>query len=169
MDIMKAADRIRFGRYTPRPTTREGRMLSAGTLTATITSRRSGRHVTLRFRAKRNDAGKGKWVSVPFEEATHVFISSFDGEKLATYYTRDGMLRFEANVSEAVRWSVQSVLRRCADAFPGFEFQAELAVADLCGRCAHPLTDPESLERGLGPECFGIATSSRHEDLRAAA
>ena len=140
-------------------------MLAGGTLTATVTSRKTGRHVTLRFQAKRK---VGKWTRCAFEEASHVFVSDFDGELLATYYPRDGVARFEASVTDAVRWSALAVLRHLSGAFPKFDDVAELFIADFCGRCGRPLVDPESIERGFGPECFGFHTTSRAAAVRAA-
>jgi hypothetical protein len=37
----------------------------------------------------------------------------------------------------------------------------EAMEAAKCGRCGATLVDPESVERGLGPECAGKATGSR--------
>lgn len=41
--------------------------------------------------------------------------------------------------------------------------------ADLCSRCGRELTDPVSIGRGIGPECFGKATGTRTITGRAAA
>ena len=38
----------------------------------------------------------------------------------------------------------------------------------LCGACGRKLTDPVSIERGIGPECFGKATGSKTIKLGAA-
>jgi hypothetical protein len=35
-------------------------------------------------------------------------------------------------------------------------------VESRCGRCTRQLTDPVSIARGIGPECFGRDTGSRH-------
>ena len=34
-------------------------------------------------------------------------------------------------------------------------FEAELVDAGRCARCGRRLTDPQSLERGIGPDCYG--------------
>lgn len=150
-----------IGSYVPTEKTRAGRMLRAGRLVATVTSKTTGQHVTLRMKASRkNENGTPKWPTVPFTQATHVFISDYDGERVATYYPRQGKLWLEAGTTEAARWTVLALLRYVAGAFPGLEDQAELAEADLCGRCGQELTDPISVERGLGPDCYGKATNS---------
>jgi hypothetical protein len=32
-----------------------------------------------------------------------------------------------------------------------------------CGKCGRALTDPVSIARGIGPECYGASTGSAHE------
>lgn len=157
-----------IGFLTPTEQTRAGRMLRAGRLVATVTSRSTGQHVTLRLRAcVKNRHGKPRWPTVPFEDATHVFISDYDGERVATFYPMTGKLWMEAGTSRPVQWTVLALLKYLAGAFPKLEAQAELAEADLCGRCGRELTDPVSLERGLGPECYGARTRSRAAATRA--
>jgi hypothetical protein len=149
------------GQLTPTNITRAGRMLLAGSLIATVTSKRTGQHVTLRLKASRKDTSGGPtWPRVPFEDATHVFIDDYDGERVATFYPQKGKLWLEAGTTAAVQWTVVHLLRFLAGKDPAFEAQAELAEADLCGRCGRELTDPVSIERGLGPDCFGALTGS---------
>lgn len=38
--------------------------------------------------------------------------------------------------------------------------RVECVEASLCGRCGLELTDPVSIERGIGPECFGKETGT---------
>jgi hypothetical protein len=129
-------------------------MLRAGSLTATVTSRRSGDHITLRLRATRRAEGQARtWPTVPFEEATHVFIDAYDGERVATYYPQKGKLWMEAGMTRPVQWTVVALLKFLAGMFPLLAEQADLAEADLCGRCGRELTNPESLARGLGDDC----------------
>jgi hypothetical protein len=33
-------------------------------------------------------------------------------------------------------------------------FEAELALAGRCRRCGRALSDPESVRRGVGPDCY---------------
>lgn len=134
-------------------------MLAAGDVTVTLTSRKTGRHVTLRLVAK-SPEGERRWTRVPFALASHVFVEDFDGEKVATFYPVSGTLFFSRHASEASQWAVKAVLRYCAGQFPGFTEVAEIAAADLCGKCGRPLSDPESIERGYGPDCWGAATGS---------
>jgi hypothetical protein len=141
-------------------------MLSLGRVTVTVTSRRTGRHVTLRFRACDKERS---WQTVPFDEATHVFIDDYDDERIATFYPKGGVLFFDETANEAARWTVQAVLRYLAGCNPKFLDLAEIVAEDACGKCGLPLTDPESIERGFGPDCYGMLTKSRHADLFARA
>lgn len=159
---MNAANRIRFGRFVPRPDTPEGRLLAAGALTVTVTSRKSGMHVTLRFRAKVNDAGAGGWVHSSFERSTCVFITDYDGELVATYLPKDGLLRFERNQTEAVRWTVQSVLRYLSGAFPGLVAVADIDSADFCGVCHKQLDTPLSVLVGACGDCWAEKQIAAH-------
>lgn len=158
--IMNA--KVRLGRFTPDGETRASRMLALGRLTATVTSRATNRHVTLRLRAKDKER---EWDICAYDEATHVFIEDYDGARIATYYPRTGVLFFADKANAAARWSVQALLRHLAGGFPTMPKVAEVVAADICGRCGQPLTDPESIERGFGPDCFGMITSSRHAAL----
>lgn len=145
-------------------------MLLAGGLTITVTSRETFRHVTLRMRCARrrpeSEAGK-RWPTVPWSDATHVFIDSFDGTKVALYKRYPGVLEFERTASEAARWTVGAVFRYAAGDYPGLLDVAELTGVGFCRRCGRELTDPESVDRGYGPECMGLATASRSAILTA--
>lgn len=129
-----------------------------GALTVTVTSKASMRHLTLRFRCRKKSES-GKWITVPFDQATHLFVEDYDWEMIATVYPNTGILRFAPKTTEAARWCVIAVLRLVNGDY-SVEREAEFEPDDICIRCGRPLTDPESIERGFGPECFGMATSS---------
>jgi hypothetical protein len=159
-----------LGILTPDETTREGRMLAAGRLTVTVTSARTGEHITISVACKvRTSEG---WEKCRFDEASHVYFnvpSSSWADRVGTFYPRTG--RFfrdgesdsnpEGNADPARVWAALAVLRLACE---GAQHpQASYAVADRCGRCGRALTDPVSIERGIGPECYGYETGSRHE------
>lgn len=116
------------------------------------------RHITLRFRCRRKSAS-GKWITVPFDKATHLFIEDYDWETIGTVYPQTGVLFFAPKTTEAARWCVFAVFR-LVSGDTSVERQAEFTPEDICIRCGKPLTDPQSIERGYGPECFGMATQS---------
>lgn len=157
--------------------TRLGRMLSAGRLTATVKSKRSGEHMTLTLTCSAKI--ENRWQHVPFAEATHVFITQGPGgygaPKIGTYYPKTGKLYIEPRfVSPSIPRTLAglkytpwgySLLQALvvAPATGVLETNChEISEANLCGTCGKELTDPVSIERGIGPTCFGKSTGSKH-------
>ena len=149
-------DSIRLVHFTPDGGNRAGQRFRQGALTITVTSKVTMRHVTLRFRCRRKSPS-GKWVTVPYVDASHVFIEDYGYESIATLSR--SVLRFAPMATEAARWSVIAVLRYVNGDY-SLERTAEMTPEDVCIRCGRPLTDPESIERGYGPECYGLRTGS---------
>lgn len=159
-------ENIRLARFVPDGGSRASQRLGQGALTVTVSSRKTMRHVTLRFRCRRK-AKSGKWITVPFDQATHVFVEDYDWETIATMYPDSGVLFFAPKVTEAARWCVIAIFR-FVNGDDSVERVAEIAPEDICIRCGRPLTDPQSIERGYGPECFGLATQSAAASTRGA-
>ena len=143
--------RIRLGWLNLDGASREARMLAAGSLIATVTSKRSRQHVTLRLRCRRKEGEC--WTQVGFDQATHVIVEDFDGERIATYSPQNGVLVYGERAAIAARWSVAALLRYLAGEFPNFKELAELDSADACGRCGGTLTDPTDIVRGSCAAC----------------
>lgn len=146
---------------TPDQTTRMGRMLAAGTVTVTVTSAKTGKHISVRIDCcRRTD----RWERVPFAQASHVFINEEpQGTRIGTFYPRDGVWRpARGFVDPALDWAATHSLRAAmGDAAPQARFQE----SNQCGRCRRDLSDPVSIERGIGPECWGKLTGSRRADV----
>jgi hypothetical protein len=157
-------ENIRLARFVPDGGSRASQRLQAGALTVTVSSKKTMRHITLRLRCRRKGQS-GAWATVPYDQATHLFIEDYDWETIATMYPATGVLYFAPKTTEAARWCVEAIFRYVNGDY-GVERQAELAVEDICIRCGRPLTDPQSIERGYGPECFGMATESAAESTR---
>jgi hypothetical protein len=142
---------------TPSRGTRAGRMLNAGGIDATVTLP-SGEHCTVQIRTRRPQ-GRGWTNAHPTEDGARTNISILG--------RRVGWL----NVSADGRWALtlrtrRSDYRAAVEAI--FQYAAtgtsDLRVqeASRCGRCFRTLTDPVSIDRGIGPECFGRDTGSQH-------
>ena len=151
------------GEVIPVPTqhNRAGRMLAAGSLEATVVLM-DGRHVTVTVRT-RTRSGRG-WTNAALGEGrTKVSILGNAAAKVTgtadapriTYYTR----------REEYRKAIEAVFSYAAgDMLPvGVQSVRE---ASRCGRCFRTLTDPVSIDRGIGPECYGRSTGSRHVGSR---
>jgi len=149
----------RLVRFIPDGGNRASQRLRLGALTITVTSKATMRHLTLRFRCRSKQAS-GKWKTVPFTKATHIFIEDYDWEPIATLYPKKGVLYFAPKATEAARWCVVAVFRLVNGDY-SVEKEAELTPEDICIRCGRSLTDPESIERGFGPECYGLQTESK--------
>ena len=145
-------------------TTRLGRMLAAGRLTATMRSKATGNHITLSFSAKTK--GQDGWKTVPFFEATHVFIQQGQGgwgtPKVGTFYPTSGKLYTEKGFDSAAwLYAITNTLRAAETGVLDTE-QFDIQEADRCGRCGKQLTDPVSIARGIGPTCADEETGSQH-------
>jgi hypothetical protein len=158
----------------PNETKRAGRMLSAGRVSVSITSKRTQEHITVRFKCcKDNREGEGKnWPQVPFMEATHIFIDvprpEGFGDKIGTFYPGSGKFYADRNADSARVWAASAIARwvSCgddADVLRPILDRVEITEESRCGMCGAELTDPESIARGIGPHCFGKLTESQHQ------
>jgi hypothetical protein len=110
-------ERHAFGRFDPTPTVPQAHaLLDTGRVMVTVSSRETHRHVTLSFRCSR--LTDERWPTVPWSEASHVFVDDFDGAPIATYEPPTGFIRFSATSSEAEQWTVGALLRYMAGYFP---------------------------------------------------
>lgn len=155
-----------------------------GRATVTVRSRETGRHVTISFAAKKKGPD-GRYVSrakidgrVGIREADTVFVDdptlSWPDGKVATFTPGTGEWKPAKGADPARVWAAQRLIdwalaRKPAiprgedSALPlrALEDQAEIFISLSCSFCGKRLTDPVSVERGVGPECWGRYTGSR--------
>ena len=134
--------------------------ITAGNATFTVVSKKTGKRFTYRMRAPKltkdgepvaKEATPVRFLSVmtgPDNTSSYAFAGSvFDGAKF-----RASSKAKIAETAESVvgfKWVLENVLNGSkADA-------VEIWHSGHCGRCGRLLTTPESLTRGLGPECAG--------------
>lgn len=150
--------------------TRAGRMLAAGNVVVTVKSLKTGEHITVKLASRlKNDSGRGKkWQPAGPDEATHIFASvrSADragwDDKIGTYYPRNGRFYEDNNADPARVWAAAAVFQWLnGDAE---EKNATYQESNECGRCGRQLTDPVSIDRGIGPDCYGQMTGSQHQE-----
>ena len=124
--------------------------LLGGRAVLTLVSRRTGVRFTFRVvAAKEGDARH--FVSVltgPENTRDYSFLGTiFEGRRYA--HGRKSEIGQDAPSAKAFAWFAERVLAgRSVDG-------AEVWHEGRCGRCARPLTDPESIASGLGPICGG--------------
>lgn len=146
-----------------------------GRARVTVTSKSSGKHLTIRIAAKRRGED-GRFVSrarkdgrVGIGEADAVFVDGGDrafSGWVSTLYLDSGEWR-DPKVDEderapLYRWAAHRVFAWATKGDAAFDEQATVQLADECSVCGKALTDPESIADGIGPECKGKLTASTH-------
>lgn len=145
-----------------------------GRARVTVKSRASGKHLTVRLACKKRGAD-GRLISrarkegrVGFADADVMFADAADAAcgDLAAYLNCQTGEWHDREMDDPrgphYTWAARHVLAWALDGDPLFEKQAEVALASECCVCGKQLTTPTSIERGIGPECFGKATSDQH-------
>lgn len=121
----------------------------AGHATITLQSRKTGRHFTYKVEKGQRAPDHLRFVSLltgPDNTGDYVYMGTLT----------DGHLRHTAKS----RTPVDSLPWRAFDYLTRHVFTAGDLPADLevrhegrCGACGRPLTVPESIDRGIGPDC----------------
>jgi len=76
-----------------------------------------------------------------------VYIPSIHGIRL----TAKSKYTTESKPFQVLKWAIKKVVNK--EQVPnGYKIQHE----NKCGRCGRLLTTPESIDRGIGPECFAM-------------
>jgi hypothetical protein len=132
----------------------------AGNAIVTLKSRKTEQHFTYKIQARRNDDGKRDaphaslfFVSVlrgPDNGNDYGYLGVMERklEGLTFRTTKKSCLSDAAPATQAFRFFHKTVL--CSHCLPG---QLEVRHEGSCGRCGRLLTVPESVDRGIGPEC----------------
>jgi hypothetical protein len=125
------------------------RFALAGNARVTLQSERTGSRFTFRIKAPRGKIDEPlRFVEVltgSDNESDYTYLGVID----ANGFRRTAKSRISADApsARAIAWAWPHI---AAGSLPD-----TLAVyhEGRCGRCARPLTDPVSIESGLGPEC----------------
>ena len=124
--------------------------ITAGNATFTIENDQ-GKHYTFKVRTKDSDQGDGKvsFVSLltgPDNESSYSYIGLLNNWKLRT--TKKSQLQPNSLVARIFNFTM-----RLANQTQDFPAGYELHHEGRCCRCGRKLTTPESVKRGIGPEC----------------
>lgn len=162
--------------FVPDAGMRAGRMMNAGRVKVTVTSLKTGVHITVLLKAfadnrqRQYSTTDKNWMQCPLRDATHVFCevpnSSGWNDKVGTFYPQTGRWYDADNADPNRVWAAQAISHWLMGREPA---NAEFTEETECGVCGRTLTDPESIARGIGPECFGRMTESQHQIKSAGA
>jgi hypothetical protein len=124
----------------------------AGRAILTVTSTGTGARYTYKFSAPKDDAASPRrFVSLltgPDNGDDYSYIGCMEGTAFRT--TKASRLTDAAPPVRAVRYLCERVLSHPEAPLPaGIEIRHE----GRCGCCGRRLTVPESIDRGIGPEC----------------
>jgi len=134
--------------------------LYAGNATLTIVSKKTGTRFTYRVRKPENDAPERRFyfvslLSGPDNESDFQYMGVIDGESFR--HTKASRISQDAPSWAGFAWFFDCQKR-------GGDLWANQLVEvwheGKCGRCGRKLTVPESIERGIGPDCaemMGVA------------
>lgn len=142
-----------------------------GRAVVTVRSRKSGEHVTVQFTAKKREPEGRGFVSratiegrVGIRDADAVFVDDptlmWPDGKVATFLPKTGEWKPAKGVDRSRFWAAEKVFAWAHGRY-ALEESAEVFIELTCCFCGKPLTDPVSIERGIGPDCYGRHTGSK--------
>lgn len=133
--------------FTSPETARE--FLFAGNATLTALSKKTGRHFT--YKIRRADDGRVffvSWLHGPENESDYAYMGVISqGDESTLRLTHKSRATEQAECVKAFRYVLNAIHA------PALPEQLELRHEGHCGRCGRTLTVPESIDRGIGPEC----------------
>lgn len=141
---------------------------NGGRAVVTVRSHKTRKHVTVVFVARKRRESGG-WVPRN-TSAGRVGIGGADAIEardpdleypnnyVGRFYLDTGEWRAGREADGARVYAAEKVI---AYALAGQELSSEVFLATECSYCGHQLKDPVSIERGVGPECYGKHTGSK--------
>jgi hypothetical protein len=148
---------------------------TGGRAAVTLRSKESGMHVSIVLSVRQAKPGGGfvsrgtKAGRVGIEAAAAVPKSVIEARDpsveypdnyVGRLYLTEGEWRSGRDADSIRAWAAEKTL---LFALSGYDLlaKAEVFLATECSYCGKGLRDPESIERGVGPECFGKRTKSK--------
>lgn len=145
--------------------------ITAGKALFTIRSIKTGKRFTYKVRVPKDQSKEDPnimFVSVLTgcnndSDYTYIgFIRKDNQGKWMYYYGKASRISIEAESVIAINWIINELLTKNLTTK-----NLELWHEGRCCRCGRTLTDPESIESGIGPECSSIKTKHRYEASHA--
>lgn len=144
--------------------------LENGFAEITVRSWKTGKHVTVQIVGRKKKAGGHGWVSrtttegrVGWENGADVLegrdpLKEYPENYVGRLYLDSGEWKPGKDADPIRAWTVAQLLGYAAGRFP---LNSDVFLAASCSSCGKKLTDPESIEELIGPECKGKATKSQ--------
>lgn len=144
---------------------------SGGRALITVRSKKTGTHVTLRLACKKKKPGGRGYVSrgssegrVGTKDADAIFADDptliWPEGKVGIFNLRTGEWRTDKKGDPSRIWAAEKALLWALGSYD-LTAHAEVFIELRCSFCGHALRDPVSVERGIGPECWGRHTGSK--------
>lgn len=117
---------------------------------ATITNTATGNRITVRFRRTSPDS-KVLFVDLmtgPDNESSYSYLGIFKPDERIVQLTQKCKVSIDkaAVAAQVLNWTLRAAAAQNLRT-------VRVQHAGVCGRCGRTLTVPESLDKGLGPEC----------------
>lgn len=120
----------------------------AGKATITLESVKTGAHFTYQInKAKNTELWFVSVLSGPSNETDFTYVGILAGKAMELRLTKKSGFKDDACCVRGFRFFWRFIT---AEAMPQ---DMHVRHSGACGRCGRTLTTPESLDRGIGPEC----------------
>jgi hypothetical protein len=145
-----------------------GMALKSGRLVATVVSKKSGKHITVGARAKHRVGAKFRGCDLSGAERIYLDVPSSDGAggkeigclHLEGRWAGKIMPPWDEEFDRARLWAAMRVLDVALGREAPSDHLAEILEGKDCLMCGRELTDPESIARNIGPDCWKRATGT---------
>lgn len=106
------------------------------------------KHYTFKITKKDNYPFLINLLSGPDNESDYTYVGVYIPNMYRVKLTAKSKFKDESVPVKAVRWAINKVVEK-AELPEGYSIQHE----GKCCRCGRTLTTPDSINRGIGPEC----------------
>jgi hypothetical protein len=124
----------------------------AGKALITLKSLRTQRHFT--FKVNKGKKGDAYFVSVLHDHGEYVYLGMISNDRTQLFHTRKSFFPFSNERFAAFRFFLDQLVGK--NTIPS---TLEVRHNGRCGKCSRVLTHPESIDRGIGPECWNKLTA----------
>lgn len=142
--------------------------LRSGRLVATVVSKKSGKHITVQLRAKRREGKRFRACELAEAERIYFDAPGIKGSAAAEIgclhltgkWAGKILPPWQREFDQPRIWAARRILDVAHGRAPVSDEQAKILEGKICLMCARELTDPESIARNIGPDCWARATGA---------